>query len=148
MTTELLRVSVLVTKPDESDQRPVTVLVTKPDESVGKQGDASGETSLDRLKRSLNRLKGQVDFTWHEWELFDSAEHSALIRAEQDLNESATRALRQDDARDAWAIFRAAAARHAEVGAADSDPEWVFHRLAIQRYGEAGHRFGPDWESN
>lgn len=81
-----------------------------------------------------------------EWELFVlTSDPAALQAAADDLNASATRALRQDDARDAWAIFRAAGDRHIDVGASDSEPEWVFNEYMLDRFGPAGYRFGEDF---
>jgi hypothetical protein len=84
---------------------------------------------------------------WDEWGLF-SSDTEAVKRAKADLNESTSRALRQEDPRDAWAIFRAACKRHADLGASDSEIEDVFRRMAMERYGEAGHGFGPNLETN
>ena len=142
------RIVTIRREPVQEQPRRLTLKVTKPDPCPTYERDPNPETTLDRLKRSLEMLKGRVDLDWDEWGLFSSPNTEALDRAEADLNESATRALQQDDPRDAWAIFRAAGARHYELGASDSEAEWVFHRLAMERYGEAGHRFGPDWETN
>jgi len=142
------RILTLRREPVQDEPRRVTLKVIEPDPCPTFERDPNFETTLDRLKRSLEMLKGKVDLDWDEWGLLSSPDTEALDRAETDLNESATRALQQDDPRDAWAIFRAAGERHRELGARDSDVEWVFHRMAIERYGEAGHRFGPDWETN
>lgn len=94
----------------------------------------------------MTRARASLELTPADWQLFVStSDASELQAAADDLNASAMRALRQDDHRDAWAIFRSAGERHREVGAFDSEPEWVFNEFMLKRFGPAGHRFGEDF---
>lgn len=81
----------------------------------------------------------KVSYSADEWQLYSGM--TGVSRAANRLNKAANIALSQPTVQEADKVWRKASSAEAEFGAADSEPEWEFEKLAFAVYGDEARRW-------